>query len=376
MEQNKSKSISLLLGAGFSKPMGFPLAKDLNNKLVNFDKFFNAIAPNGEIITTTEDNPAWYNYKPLFDFCKLFIKRYKEVNNAFNYEVFFDVIVNECINHNHFHLYKDIFDYQLYLGSIEMIFTQLIESFIHDEDGKTWYDRFPPNRDKYEKYKTFTKIIKTWCKTNVVNVHTLNHDLLFEEFNRNYLSGLVSDGFSKAESPYYGNVQRHQIRLEKYEGKYDTSIRLFKLHGSLDYVVYRNQYGNFEPESYVKIPYIVRKEDLVKKNVDGSKKYFEFAYHADFLTGQESKIKRYGEPIFYGKLFKHFKQNLQSAEKLIIIGYSGGDTAINKMISENFDFKNKKSYLIDPYPNENFAKAINAKIISKSIESVTLNDVE
>jgi hypothetical protein len=62
----------------------------------------------------------------------------------------------------------------------------------------------------------------------------------------------------------------------------------------------------------------------------------------------------------------------------LIIGYGGKDKEINKMIFENFDFKNKKSFIIDPLPGPKLielALTLNSKIITKQLEDIELTDI-
>jgi len=81
----------------------------------------------------------------------------------------------------------------------------------------------------------------------------------------------------------------------------------------------------------------------------------------------------------YKKLFELFKSNLQSADKLIIIGYGAKDSRINEMIMENFDYNNKKSFIIDPFYGEkvkDLSLKINAKLIRKQLNAIENNDLE
>ena len=49
------KSISILLGAGFSVPMGYPTGRKLNQSLLNFDDNKCSIEPNTGVLVTTID---------------------------------------------------------------------------------------------------------------------------------------------------------------------------------------------------------------------------------------------------------------------------------------------------------------------------------
>ena len=80
----------------------------------------------------------------------------------------------------------------------------------------------------------------------------------------------------------------------------------------------------------------------------------------------------------YKKLFEFFRSNLKEANKLIIIGYGGKDTEVNKMILENFDFKSKPVIIIDPYPALNIKalqKQLDAKLVIKQLEDISIADI-
>jgi len=174
------------------------------------------------------------------------------------------------------------------------------------------------------------------------------------------------------------------VRLQRYTGKYFGNLRLYKLHGSLDYqLYYRNEKGQLFPETYVKSRYGIGSTDLYKeiKNKISVLEYENcwINYHPDFLTGTTSKIQRYTEPLLFKKLFQLFKENLKNADKLIIIGYGAKDDEVNNIILEHFDFKNKKTFIVDPYAGDNvkeFGEKINAKLITKQLENINIKDFE
>lgn len=178
-----------------------------------------------------------------------------------------------------------------------------------------------------------------------------------------------------------GNAS-YNVRLERYKARYNTPVRLYKLHGSLDYILYYRTVDNciLIPDNYVKLKEKMSPMDLMKarKSKIGYEKY-PFAYHADFLTGSKSKIKRYDEPILFKKLFKRFHNNLHKAETLLIIGYGGKDIKINEMIQNHFDFRTKQVYIFDPYPSDalkEFASSVRGKVIEKSVSDFTLQDIK
>lgn len=74
---NQRKSISLLLGAGFSAPMGYPIGNDLNERLLNFDDEDVDFAPSGELAISTDGQ------KPQFQMYGIAIS-IKNVSNSVN----------------------------------------------------------------------------------------------------------------------------------------------------------------------------------------------------------------------------------------------------------------------------------------------------
>lgn len=391
------KSVSILLGAGFSAPMGYPIGNDMNNGLLNFDDSSLDFAPCGTLATSTDGTKPMFqmdgvlnNHQKYFIFCKRLIKEYTEAHNdMFDYELFYDFIKTEEAKQERYQrLCDDLLDggesYEHYLSNVSHIYNQMAAHLLKDKTGKSWYDDEPFKVNIFDGYKGFLTYLSELSKEFIVNVHTLNHDLLFESFNNTgFINGNISDGFDEYGSDYYGklfaNNRTYHCRLERYKGRYSSPIRLYKLHGSLDYVPYyrQNEYGCMIPENYVKIKWGIGAGDIMKGRK--SKIGYDispFEYHADFLTGTTSKIQRYNEPLLFRKLFKKFRKNLREAEKLIIIGYGCKDKGINEMIIENFDFSHKQSFIIDAYAKDGSQVDLFKEEIHAKLHRVQINDIE
>ncbi len=397
LPSTRRKSISLLLGAGFSAPMGYPTGEQINKALLNFDNEPVDFAPSGVLaIPTNGQKPQFqiagiYNFhQKRFEFCKRLIHEYYVAHGkTFDYEVFYDFIKSrdEAMQERYQTLCHDLISevesYESILFNIDHIYNQMVAYLLKDRNGKFRYDDEPFKVNNVDGYNGFLQYLSDLSKEYIVNVHTLNHDLLFESFNHTgYINGIISDGFDEYGSEYYGklthNNQTYHCRLERYTGKYTTPVRLYKLHGSLDYVRFfrRDAYGCMIPEKYVKLKWGIGSGDLLKGRK--SKRGYDaspFEYHTDFLTGTTSKIQRYNEPLLFRKLFKTFRKNLRDAEKLIIIGYGCKDAGINHMIKENFDYKHKDLFIIDPFAKEGsqvdlFKKEIYAKLHKVYIENI------
>jgi hypothetical protein len=96
------KSISMLLGAGFSAPMGYPVGNGLNEELLNFDDNLVDFAPSGELAISTDGQKPQFqlygirNYhQKRFEFCQRLIHEYYVAHdNMFDYELFYDFITS------------------------------------------------------------------------------------------------------------------------------------------------------------------------------------------------------------------------------------------------------------------------------------------
>lgn len=391
------KSISILLGAGFSAPKGYPIGNDMNEGLLHFNDKALDFSPGGNLATSVDGTKpkfqidgVYNNHQKYFIFCKRLIEEYTAAHsNRFDYEVFYDFIKsNEAKQNRYQSLCNDLLceyeTYDHYLSNVSHIYNQMAAHLLKDGEGKSWYDDEPFKVNFYEGYNGFLKVLSQLSKVYIVNVHTLNHDLLFESFNNTgFINGNISDVFDEYGSNFYGKLihekRTYHCRLERYTGRYNKPIRLYKLHGSLDYVpFYRNdKNGLMVPDKYVKIKWGIGAGDIIKgrKSKIGYNAS-PFAYHSDFLTGTTSKIQRYNEPLLFRKLFKKFKNNLRNAEKLIIIGYGCKDAGINEIIQDNFDYNYKPSCIIDKYAGgtvEKYANIIHAKMHRIDIEDIKEN---
>lgn len=94
------RSISILLGAGFSVPMGYPIGETLNNGLLNFDDSKIDFSADGTLTISQDGTKPKFQmdgvhnvHQRYFEFCKRLIKEYASAHNDnFDYEVFYDFI--------------------------------------------------------------------------------------------------------------------------------------------------------------------------------------------------------------------------------------------------------------------------------------------
>lgn len=392
------KSISLVIGAGFSAPMGYPVGNTLNEKLLKCKGDDFSFSQSGVLVTSTTGKKPYYGYNTSYDiqfeFCKDLMQYFNNTRGYFDYEEFYDFFNFDAADDSEVQkLFKEKYNKNTELNQmlfgLKNIFSQLVAHFLFDKNKNSWYDNQTfRSRGTIHGYTGILEYLEKIGKEYIVNIHTLNHDLYFESLNNSeYINNKLCDGFEELGSPYYGKLKvddrNYLCRLQYYTEKYDKPFRLYKLHGSLDYqVFYSSDTFTLSKERYIKTRWKVDIRNLNKevKNKDGSLEYERcwINYHADFLTGKTSKIERYKEPLLYEILFEKFKENLKNAEKLIIIGYGGKDQEINNIILEHFDFKKKNVYIIDPFAGKSLKelkKKLNGKLIEKQMEYITKEDL-
>lgn len=247
------KSISFLLGAGFSAPKGYPVGNQINEELLNFNKKNICFSGSGNLCfidsaaySQLQTNAGNNIHQKYFVFCQRLIAEYtKKHCGVFDYEVFYDFLKTDEAKEKCYQLLcRDLTNenecYDNYLFNTRHIYNQMVGSLIRDNNGKSWYDDEPFRLSSDEEYYGFLKYLSVLASKYIVNVHTLNHDVFFESFNNTKLiNGKISDGFDEYGSEYYGDLihenRHYRCRLERFTGRYPSPIRLYKLHGSIDY---------------------------------------------------------------------------------------------------------------------------------------------
>ena len=397
-------SISILLGAGFSVPMGYPVGDAMNKSVLNFDNNPVSFSPAGELCVGKDGIVPDFGYENIyirrFKLCKALIKKFSEIR-AFDYEQFMDFIKSNEVYDSPYALILSQFEdsqnsAESLIGGLGDIYNQMVDFLIKDIDNCSWYENSSTHIGLYlekpwNSYNGFINFIKDAKKNYVINIHTLNHDLLLEALTHNdSINGDISDGFDDYGSRFYGKLRNcssedltsggsYRCRLERYTGRYyGKSIRLFKLHGSLDYVCFHKSLpnGSLIPFKEVKTRKHIGLLDLEVENSKRNGYENDISlYHADFLTGTTSKIAHYSNKTFYKKIFRKFKSNLHNSDALIIIGYGCKDEGINKIIIENFD-PTKPSFIIDPCVETNQAikslqTQLGAKAFPKKVDDIS-----
>lgn len=390
--------ITFLLGAGFSANAGYPVGNQLNEILLNVSDLNIGFHSSGQLIPPLNGKRQSVSPRTSWDF-KLdylieLIKYYDITIQPFDYEEFYDFLLIQAESDKNVqklaksHANSIVGETDLIRGSITIL-NQIVNYLLKDKEGINNYENVGYYlKPIFDGYTGFLNCIDYLKNDYVLNFHTLNHDVYLERLNRTeWFEGDLCDGFEELGSPYYGKLvvdgREHMSRLRYYSGNYTSNLRLYKLHGSVDYVLFHSpDGGSLLPENYIKTKWGIGYSNLYKE-VQGKKglEYFNdwINYHPDFLTGTTSKIERYQEPTLFKKLFELFKDNLEKSDQLIIIGYSGKDTEVNRILSSHFDYKNKKVVIVDPYPSQtlkDLGKTMNAKMLTTNLNDLEISELK
>lgn len=225
---SKRSHISFLLGSGFSAPMGYPTGYSMNDKILNFEENNKQIGfYNWEIVDRTTGCFCVYDQSQIvYNSCINLIKEFKNVCEIFDYEEFYsfltpenlatyDDIIKDAIGNANFTV-GDI------ISNLRRIYSQMIRYCLKDKNGCQYYKEESHVGKLDNEYDNILKYISHLSNEFIVDIHTLNHDVLFESFNyTDYLCGKLSDGFSELGSLYYGKCHNeghtYTVRLEQFK---------------------------------------------------------------------------------------------------------------------------------------------------------------
>lgn len=352
------KKLTVVLGAGFSANAGMPIGatiagyfdrdlkekllcfsssewawtddKDkatLNNGKLNFDWLPYSYVFNELVKVYKAERGSFLNYEDFYQFIIDNLNNEESINEIFNnakHELLIDreYLKEENVGYNEEYL-KPFENKQLF--KIAEILNYLIADLLYWEVS---------DEEIKEIYSPFIEYIQSFDE---VDVFTLNHDLLLERifslFNLDY-----TKGFSTVNSPIHSNNKA----LSCFNGNFDKSIRVFKLHGSVD--LYRFNHcdtdgliwrpnGNYD--YYLTNDYS-EKHHPIRINPETGKviQDYNFDIVPKFITGTKKTIVIEND-IMYKQLFEYFEKSILSAENIFISGYSFSDKHIDVILEKN-----------------------------------------
>jgi hypothetical protein len=153
-------------------------------------------------------------------------------------------------------------------------------------------------------------------QTDELDIFSLNHDLLIErELDRNGIK--FADGFG---APWGNDV----LRFNWSWNAAGTKVRLYKLHGSLNWYFFRTKLF----DQFGKV-----KGDPEHCKDENGKRLSLLQPQPRFLTGTTVKEQSYGSGLT-GEFFTEFRSRLAAHETLICCGYGWGDKGINIRLNQ------------------------------------------
>lgn len=380
-----NRHIAFLLGAGFSAPMGMPTASMLGKNILS--DIYHRI--------TLSFCEGYGDMFHNFIFWKVLLG--SESNGEFNYEQFFDNLNEEkrrsldedkllsfiesgmIVNYRQWRIdsYKDF----LYRSNTVLRLFEKLKC--NQEEYSNCVETVMRNyQNMIAKYllgstangklanvplccKGFVDIISHFVKQGyTIDIYTLNHDLLLESLlSHANLKDYISDGFDD-EIKLIVNKQYRCFNTHKF----NKTIRIYKLHGSIDMHELSTMGGNSK-QDYIKI---------VQGYSDNNAFLLDRQYSASilplFLTGITSKETEYrNEP--FKTLLKIFETNISKAEKLIVIGYGGKDTGINRILENNYPNWSKACVVSRHAEKHRFVLNNVAKAVNKGVENLKFEDL-
>lgn len=172
--------------------------------------------------------------------------------------------------------------------------------------------------------------------TLMVNVATLNHDLLIE----NHLTEkkiCFYDGFG---SPTNG--------VRYWENHFADKNNLLKVHGSINWFTFQPDDGDWFDD---KIGIVLDEDIDHAKSPTGGLMRSTSDKEPKILIGTFNKIYEYTESIF-SDIYYQFRASLGRSKNLVISGYSFGDKGVNTAILEwLYKDRQNKIIVIHPYPD-------------------------
>lgn len=225
-----------------------------------------------------------------------------------------------------------------------------------------------------EKIKDYYGINSLIKRELVLNIFSLNHDVVFEEI-LDYYKIPYKDGFYKRENNY-NHIAKFKVATsaELENGCLDFfksdgyGINLIKLHGSLDIFaaedkhLFLKSYGesSFVGSNYAEIRKIEDRnlEILQRDGVRATNELYvhdrsgELQFLRRSLLSGAHKFKGQFDQIIPVSLLQFFTQQLKSTEQLTVIGYSFGDEHINDALKEWLECKSRVIEVYDPCIND------------------------
>jgi hypothetical protein len=216
-----------------------------------------------------------------------------------------------------------------------------------------------------------------------IDIFSLNHDVtmesLLQENHIAFCDGFVPELHTISESKVLRKYNRELFQITQ------SKVRLYKLHGSIDWLRYSPQGGNWHDE-FIGNP---RGDASFAFRDEGGQPLLPIeSYEPRILVGTINKMLSYSDGI-YADLHWELDRVLRETRTLAVSGYGFRDTGINwRLIDWVFSSANWRMTIIDPSPDRfrNAAASIdtmwdkwlregNVVLIPRAIEATTWQEI-
>jgi hypothetical protein len=362
-----SSNLNVLIGAGFSFFAGLPLGKEINGF---FDRDIREKLRrhsssewqwvDGKDKATINNGQSNWDYASYSYILQGLVIEYKRINDGsfLGYEDFFQfgidilnakvrlVKIYESAKAKFSEDYPDIPDdsihWEVFKESQVDILGDIINYLI--ADVLRWKKE---DAELLTYYGVFLDQLKAY---SIVNVFSLNHDLLLEHLLRR-AEIEFSDGFTRDKAV----IVHEEEQQRTFQNLFNAPIRLCKMHGSIDTYKFLHadesrpglvrpdgNYTYFKADSYSAKHYAMRVNDSGEVVQE-----FQLDVVPRFITGTD-KVSLIESDNMYSTLISRMKSELNSSSDLMVCGYSFGDDQINSIIQESCAKHQPKVVNINP----------------------------
>ena len=209
-----------------------------------------------------------------------------------------------------------------------------LEQRIYDEIFKQYEFNLETKEEVNNTYLSLLNIIKKYNSDEYINIFTTNYDKVIEEIcHEDACQFNYDDGFKyheiRRQEEWYGSLS-DKLNINK------DIIKLFKLHGSLDW----------RKKSDGKIVKVGSEERINKSR----------RFRENILIYPSKKIQREDQP--YKWLHDTFIEQLKTTNIMIVIGFSFRDEYINEILNKYYK---GNVILISPNASKNFGINLDKK---------------
>lgn len=373
----RDKKVAILLGSGVSRHSGLMLVNEITDFILKTSNVARDYDMNYYLFSDSVECQNVKYIQKLLEYLKTIIEdyhKYASVRYDFNYEELYYLL--HQISASERKEYENPAIYPL-IQKLKKEFTEEIsfyredfQRFIEEAMRYIHYVVYQLLQKSNETHNQFEIIAELSKMVNVIDIFTLNHDILLETFfkSRNIKFNF---GFKKSGEISFFN----RALLQQTEG-----INLYKLHGSIDWFNFQDAQGIW---NLYCLPLNFDRQ-IDKYNALDDRLFLTDGLPY-FLIGTFNKMLNYLSGV-YEIIFDLFKQRILLADKLIISGYGFSDKGINTRISHFISHPGKEIVIIHPNINQlvesargsfhiNILNNPNVKFVEKKFEESLIDDI-